>query len=306
MKKFFKTFFISLLIICLLGGGLVFGLESGKLSLDQIPDLPFLKAKGDGGDLDGDSLTFVLLGVDTLDIESYKGIRTDTIMVAKADFADGSLKILSIPRDTRTYVNGKKDKINHAHSYGGVDMTLESINALLDTDIKYYCLVDYRAVEEMVDAIGGVDIYVPRRMEYSDPSVDFTVDLYEGQQVLDGKKAMEFLRWRKNNDYTEQYEKGDVGRIETQQYFIKEFAKQVLQGKNILKLPKLINIYLDRVQTNIPVGDMVSGLSLAKKIDKDNVTTYTLPGSGQYIGKTSYFIYDETGLANTLIEMGLK
>lgn len=305
MRKFFKTFFISLLLICLLGGGLVVAVSTGKLDPGKLPSLAKNTEKLEE-DLGGNTITFAVLGVDTLNIDSYKGIRTDTIMIAKANFDDGTLKILSIPRDTRTYVNGKLDKINHAHSYGGVDMALESINALLDTDIKYYARVDYRAVEEMVDAIGGVDIYVPRRMEYSDPSMDFTVDLYEGQQVLDGKKAMEFLRWRKNNDYTEQYENGDVGRIETQQYFVKEFAKQALQPKNILKMPKLINIFFDRVDTNIPVSDMISGFNLARKIDGDKITTYTLPGGGQYIGKVSYFVYDETGLANTLIEMGLR
>ncbi|MDO5027829.1 MAG: LCP family protein [Bacillota bacterium] len=297
MRRFFKTFFISLLLILILVAGLgAFAYFNGDLLQDILPKT----------DLDGQELTFVVLGVDSLDAGDQKGIRSDTIMVAKADFDSGTVKILSIPRDTRTYVKGKKDKINHAHSYGGVDMALESINALLDTDIKYYARVDYRAVEEMVDAIGGVDIYVPRRMEYSDPSVDFTVDLYEGQQVLDGQKAMEFLRWRKNNDYTAQYENGDVGRIESQQYFIKEFAKQVLQGKNILKMPKLINIFIDKVDTNIPVDDMLSGLNLARKINSDKIETYTLPGKGQYINQVSYFVYDETGMANTLIEMGLK
>lgn len=304
MGRFFKSFIIALLIIVILAAALGFYYFSGNINVADLPS--FLFGGEEESQFENNEITFAMLGVDVLEANEYKGTRTDTIMIVKCNFDDGSLKILSIPRDTRVYVNGKKDKINHAHSYGGVDMALESINDFLETNIKYYVKIDYRAVKEVVDAIGGVDINVPRRMEYYDPTVDFRVDLQEGQQVLNGDQAMQFLRWRKNNDYSEQYEEGDVGRIHTQQYFLKEFVKQALSLKNIFKLPKIVNTYFERVDTNIPLKQILAGMNLARKLDTENIRTETVPGDGKYIKGVSYFVYDETGLANLLIDMGLR
>ncbi|TJX64106.1 LytR family transcriptional regulator [Soehngenia saccharolytica] len=243
---------------------------------------------------DKNELVFLLLGVDAKDLDHAKGTRTDTIMLTRVNFDTGKISILSIPRDTRTMVNGKLDKINAAHAYGGVDMTLEAVSDLIGFDIDYYVLVDYQIVKEVVDAIGGVDIEVPFDMKYDDPTADppLHINLEKGFQNLNGQEAHDFLRFRHNNNYTVGYPDGDVGRIKAQQYFMKELVKQTLTPKNIFKIPTLIKTYYNNVETNIPFNFVLKGATMVNKIDTNLMETATIPGEGEYIGDISYFIYD--------------
>lgn len=313
-SKFFKSFIISLVVFLVTGfyftsnyvknnieEVVVVDQETGEEKIVKRPkeDIDF--------SLFEDEITFLMLGVDEIQgREKELGVRSDTMMVMKANFETGELNVLSIPRDTRVLIYGKKDKINHAHSYEGVDLSLKTVNDFLDTDIKYYVKVDYKAVEEIVNAIGGVEIDVPRRMEYYDPDADFRVDLDKGLQTLDGKQSLQFLRWRNNNAMTVGYREGDVGRIKMQQYFLKELVKQSLSPKNITKLPSIAKTYFSRIDTNIPINQILGGMAMTSNLDSENMRTETVPGHGEYIDNISYFIYYENQL-NTLVEdMGLR
>ena len=249
---------------------------------------------------------FVLLGVDAKDVKNSKGTRTDTIMVFKINFDTGAINLLSIPRDTRVLINGNMDKINHAHSNGGVKLTMKTIRDFLNLDIDYFVKVDYEIVKDMVDAIGGVEIDVPQRMEYIeyDPSVPpLNINIKKGLQVLDGKNAHDFLRWRTNNNMTRGYPMGDIGRIQAQQYFMKELIKQTLKPKNIIKLPKLIEAYSENVETNIPLSVMAKGAMSAKKIDVENMKTATIPGDFLDLNSVSYWKYSENDTKIMVEEM---
>ena len=235
------------------------------------------------------------------------GNLSDTMMLCKVNFDTGKIDILSIPRDTRVKINGinNKTKINAAYSNGGSYLAVDTVRDLLNIDLNYYVAVDYKAVKEIVDAIGGVKIDVPRNMKYSDPTdkPPLNINIKKGLQVLDGEDAIGFLRWRKNNSMTSGYSDGDVGRIKAQQMFMEELIKQTLKPKNILKLPTLIGTYFENVETNIPMNKILQGAKMAKKIDTNNITTEIIPGEGEYIGPTSYYIYDKTkmeSLVNTM------
>lgn len=245
---------------------------------EEIVEIPF----------ENNAVNFLMVGVDSVD-EDTDGSRTDTIILVRVDFNEGDLNLLSIPRDTRLMVKGSLDKVNHAHHYGGIDLTLKSINDYLGTDVEHYVKMDYRAVKEIVDAIGGVDINVPRNMQYYDPTVKFRVDLKKGQQILDGEKSLQFLRWRTNNAKTLGYFDGDLGRIATQQYFLKEFMKQLLQPKNIIKLPSMVNTYYKYVDTNITMEDIIKSIAQVGKLDIENMRTETIPGTDPTIDGVSYF-----------------
>ena len=106
-------------------------------------------------------LLFLLAGVDQNDGKNGEHTRTDTLMLIKANVDTGSFDIISIPRDCRIKVNGKLDKVNHAHSYGGIKLTLKSLRDFLGVDIDYYVKIDFDAVVKVVDAIGGVEVDVP-------------------------------------------------------------------------------------------------------------------------------------------------
>lgn len=249
-------------------------------------------------------LLFLLVGVDAKDVKKSKGTRTDTMMLVKVNFDTGSTKLLSIPRDTRVLIKGKEDKINHAHSNGGINLTIPTVSDFLNLEIDYYVKVDYKAVISIVDAIGNVVIDVPRRMYYDDPTDDppLHINLKKGIQELDGKNAHDFLRWRKNNDNTG-YPDGDIGRIKAQQMFLTELMKQTLKPKNIFKIPKLIETYYDYVETNIPLKIMLKGAASAKKINIEELKTATIPGDGKTIKGVSYWIYDKEETDEIVKEM---
>lgn len=253
---------------------------------------------------DKDELLFLLVGIDTFDIKTSGNERTDTIILSSVNFKTGDIKMLSIPRDTRIPVKGKLDKVNHAHGYGGISLTLQTLRDFLNIDVEHYVKLDYKAVEEIVNAIGGVEIDVPRRMKYDDTTKgkEFHVDLQPGIQTLDGDQAIQFLRWRKNNDGSG-YPEGDVGRVKAQQMFMKEVVKQTLRPKNIFKLPKLTRTYYNYIDTNIPLSTVLKGVGMANKIDLENMTTATLPGEGQYIGRISYYIYYENQTRELINDM---
>ena len=306
-KRFFITFFVALLIfsgIYTYVWGNFINKDREILKSDDGKKVEVSEGAEEKINEDNEVL-FLMMGVDVPDAKNAKTTRTDTMMLIKANFDEGSLDLLSLPRDTRLPVNGNMDKLNHAHVYGGTPLTIKTLKEFMDIDLNYYVKVDYRAVSSIVDAIGGVDLYVPRRMEYHDTTAgqEFHVDLYEGQQTLDGNQAMQFLRWRKNNAQTRGYVDGDVGRIEAQQYFMTELMKQTLQAKNIIKLPQMVNTYFDYVDTNIPMSAVLKGVTMAGNMDMDKVNMQTLPGDGQYIGDVSYFVYDEIEAEKVISEM---
>jgi len=290
-KQFLMVFLVSLIVFMS-----VYGILANTVFKNQevVAEDPLNIDEDDFVKNDKNELIFLLLGVDAKDLTQAKGARTDTIMLTRVNFDTGKITMLSIPRDTRTIVNGRLDKINAAHAYGGVDMTLESVSNLVGFDIDYYVLLDYQIVKDVVDAIGGIEVEVPFNMKYDDPTSDppLHINLKKGLQVLDGEQAHDFIRFRHNNDYTVGYPEGDVGRIKTQQYFIKELVKQTLTPKNIFKIPSLIKTYYDNVDTNIPLNYMLKAATMANKIDPEQMETATIPGEGQYIGNISYFIYD--------------
>lgn len=232
-----------------------------------------------------DEILFLLMGVDANSVKDYKGIRTDTMMLFRVNFDTGIINLLSIPRDTRVTIKGSLDKINHAHSFGGPDLTIKTVRDFLGIDLEYYVRVDYQVVKDIVNGIGGVELDVPFDMVYTaDPTIP--INIKKGKQILKGDKAHEFLRYRSG------YPEGDIGRIKAQQYFMKELVKQTLDAKNIFKLPQLIETYFKNVETNIPMSVMLKGAASAKKIDTENLVTNTIPGYGKTIGDIDYWIYD--------------
>lgn len=243
---------------------------------------------------------FLLMGVDAEDVKKSKGTRTDTMMLTKVNFDTGKINMLSIPRDTRVLVKGKEDKINHAHAYGGPDLTMDTVQDFLHLDVDYYVKVDYKVVMGIVEAIGGVEIDVPFNMKYRDDTPGFPlldINLKKGLQVLNGKEAHDFLRYRKG------YPEGDIGRIKAQQYFMKELIKQTLKPKNLLKLPKLAETYFENVETNIPWSVMLKGVASAKKINVDEMITGTIPGEGKRISGVDYFIYYREETKQIVLDM---
>ncbi len=298
-KTFFKTFFISFIVFSLVWGGFIYNtvIKAQGEEEEGIYKDNFIDRLMDGKD----DITFLVLGVDSMDTKSASGARTDTIMLCRADKSTGEISLLSIPRDTKVHIRGRmnEEKINHAHAYGGPELSVKAVKDLLGVDLEYYVRVDYRIVKEYVDLIGGVEVYVPMDMKDSDPVADppLYIDLKQGQQLLDGDKALQFLRFRKG--YADQ----DLGRIKAQQQFVAAAIEKSLRPGNIVNIPQMIKSYYDYVDTNIPFDLVMKFAMKAKSFSPEKVNMATLPGEGEYIGGVSYFILDEeesAKLVNTM------
>jgi LCP family protein required for cell wall assembly len=271
-KRFFKAFFISLLVFAIIWTGIIYRLIDDEAEYTGNFIQRIIKSP--------DEITFLLLGVDTND-GSKSGSRTDTMMLFKVNRKTGNISVLSIPRDTRTRIRGRaqEDKINHAHAYGGPELSVKAVKDLLGIELEYYVKVDYQIVKEFVDLIGGVEVDVPMDIKGT--------NIKKGVQVLNGEQAMEFLRFRKG--YIDQ----DLGRIRAQQQFIKAAAKQTLKLNNIGKIPQMIKSYYNNIETNIPLDLILKFAASAKDYDLDGMKMATLPGKPAYINGISYFICDE-------------
>lgn len=234
---------------------------------------------------------------------------TDTIMIASYNPNTQKANLLSIPRDTFTGKNTKKavasQKINSLYNINKTpDKTLAAVNELTGLDIKYYVIVKTEALIKLVDAIGGVKFNVPMRMKYTDTSQDLVIDLEEGEQVLDGNKAEQLLRFRHNDyqkgvgmtSYPSEYGDNDFGRMRTQRDFIIATLKQTLKPSNIFKIGQILEIANENVDTNLELSFVKDYIPYAVELNTENITSATLPGTTPDVSTTngvSIFVADK-------------
>ena len=178
--------------------------------------------------------------------------RSDTLMVAAVDVDSSKAALLSIPRDTRVAIEGNGyDKINHAYAFGGHKLTQQTVENLLGVKIDHYILIDTKSFAGIIDAIGGVDLNVEKRMYYEDPWDDnggLVIDLYPGEQHLDGDRAIQYVRYRDGE--------GDIGRVGRQQKFVKAVLAQVISPDMLPRLPKLAEEVRKAVETDMSVTEL--------------------------------------------------
>ena len=227
--------------------------------------------------------TFLLVGQDT-----FGGGNTDTMMLAAYDVPNQTLNVMSLPRDTYVRYNGRRVQLNWVYNWAGggddgIEALKEEVGELTGVTPDFYVIVQWEAVGELVDAIGGVYFDVPFDMYYNDLSQGFKIDLKEGYQLLMGDDAMGLLRWRQSSDdsghYFGGYPTGDIGRIETQQAFMTAVIEKCLQPSVLLpNLLEYINIFQQNVVTDLSVGNMAYfAKSAIGNLDINNVEFATLP-----------------------------
>ncbi|WMJ82333.1 LCP family protein [Clostridium sp. MB40-C1] len=245
-------------------------------------------------DKNDNSINILALGVDIGDPKIKSDNvpkRTDTMMLIHYNPTSEEVSIVSIPRDTLIKINKKNFKINAAHAVGGVDYSIDAVEKLLDIDIDYYGKIDYKGFREIIDSIGGVDIEINRNMNYDDESQDLHIHFKKGEKVhLDGAKAEQFFRWRKNNDGTGLAD-GDIGRIDNQHVFVQKVLEKLKSPKIIPRIPGILTTIPKYCETNMSADEMVKyGYNF---ITANKIETNTLKGEFKYISGISYLIYDK-------------
>lgn len=244
-----------------------------------------------------DKTVVMLMGVD--EREDDVG-RSDTLMIATLDPKKHKAAILSVPRDTRVKIKGHGfDKINAAYAYGGHNLTKNTVEDLLGVEMEHYVIINVNAFTKIIDAIGGVDIDVEKRMYYEDPWDDnggLVINLYPGQQHMDGATAITYVRYRD--------EEGDIGRITRQQKFMRAVMDKLTSPAIIPKIPAIIGQVVDSISTDLTVKQMIEFMAALKESQANGLQTEMLPGRPMYIGGISYWIPDLSKLratvANTL------
>ena len=201
---------------------------------------------------------------------------SDTNILVAFDAAGGAVNCVSIPRDTGAYVNGKVHKINLA-SKTSTQKLADTVSDLLGIPVDFTIEVNLQGFEDLVNAIGGVDFIVPINMTYDDPTQDLHIHLSAGMQHLYGADALGVVRFRHNNDGTG-YGTEDIGRIGTQQAFLKAVAQQTLTLSNADKIPELAKLFQTYVTTRLSAGELAWFGTKALSIGTDNIRFTTLPG----------------------------
>ena len=221
---------------------------------------------------------------------------SDTNMLVRFDAENKKIDVVSLPRDT-LMSNGHK--LNSSYNNGGTEKLRSNIEDMLGVPVDFYVSVDLKGFIALIDQIGGVDFDVPEDMDYDDPYQDLHIHFKKGLQHLSGQQAMEVVRFRHNNDNTGYGGRQDLGRIETQQAFLKAVAQKLMKIEN---LPAMAETFLKYVKTDLTLGNLVWLANEALSMGgMDAIHFATLPGdgSGWYKGMSVYALDREQVLEMT-------
>ncbi len=254
--------------------------------------------------------TFLVAGRDT-----GGGGNTDTMMLVAYDIPNQHLAVMSLPRDTMVDAKhpDRNRKLNGVWNLGlyyakkdnkkeGVEYLKEAVGDMMGFTPDFYVIVNWKAFGRLVDALGGVEFEVPFDMKYDDPTQDLHINVAKGKRVLTGEEAMGVVRWRHNNSYSMGYATGDLGRIQTQQAFMKEVVKKCLKIENVTKINEFAEIFTEEVETDLTMGNLVAFAERAifGGLKIDNVVFTTMPNNPVYVGNDSYVQADPDELLGLL------
>ena len=233
------------------------------------------------------SVNVLIVGLDNVE----GGSRTDAIALAIFDAENKGLRIASIPRDSRVYIPGRSwDKINHAYVYGGIKLLRETLVNLTGIPIDYFVKINYKSFPRIVDALGGIDIYVDKKLQYNDYSGKLFINIQKGQQHMDGKTALGYVRFRHDP-------LGDIGRVQRQQKFIDIMMKKLKSPSIITKIPTLVNELIDAVDTDLAPLEALKLLQFANSIPPNRIKMFMAPGRSGSYKSISYWILDNNAFS---------
>lgn len=237
-----------------------------------------------------DNISVLIMGVDESDIreKSYgSATRTDALLLATINKNDKSVKLVSIPRDSRVYIKsrGKQDKITHAHVFGGVDSTIDTVENFLNVPVDYYVKFNFKSFINIVDSLGGIDVNVPVEFtEQNSKDEPNAIHLKKGLQHLNGEEALALARTRHiDSDYM---------RGQRQQLILEAIAEKALSINSINKIEDLLDAVDHDLKTNLTFDDIMTitknmmGSSL--RMDKLQVK-----GDDKYINGIYYYVPEE-------------
>lgn len=273
LRKIILGFLVTLLtgaFICAAGGFIYLKylearLHRGNEGLEKVISNPI-------GD---EPINFLILGSDARGKEKA---RADTIILLHLDSKNKKAVLVSIPRDMRVRIQGRGyDKINAAHVFGGSELMVRTVEEFTGFSIHQYVETDFNGFQKMVDALGGVEIYIEKPMNDKLADAFFS----PGYHTLTGPQALAFVRSRK-------FPRGDFDRAKNQQKFLRALYKKAKEPTSLTKLPQLIGIFAENTTTNLTTTELLSLASSVRSIPEENIETVTLEGTCKKIKGVSY------------------
>ena len=270
------------------------------------------RPKADGERKSQDYYTVLIMGRDT-----GGGGNTDTMLLASYDVTNQKATVMSIPRDTMVNVSWDVKKINSVYNvYGGGEKGLKAlykeISQLVGFEPDFEVIVEWDAVGQLVDAIGGVYFDVPYNMDYHDPYQDLVIEQAKGYRLLAGDDAMQVIRWRKNdaNSPYGNVQVGDDGRIKIQQDFLMAVVKQLMKAENVKNISKIAKVFEDCVETDMSFQNILwfGQQALTGGLSTENINFFTMPyksssaWSRSYQQNLSYVVPDANALLKIVNE----
>ena len=238
--------------------------------------------------------TILLAGVD-----DHNG-GSDTVILMSVDSKQHRVFGLSIPRDTKAIIKDKPYKMNAAYKIGGMPLLAHTISEQMSIPVDYTVEIDLAGFAAVIDAIGGVDFEVPLDMDYEDPAQNLEIHVAKGLQHLDGETALKVVRFRHNSDGSG-YGDEDLGRIRTQQNFLKAAAKRLLSLNSLTKLDDMARIFQQYVKTDLTLLNLIWLAREGLQAGADGIQFATLPGTWK-----SPYIYTDAEKALAIINEHLN
>jgi len=229
------------------------------------------------------------------DQEQHGQSRSDTVLLARIQIRPRCrVTVISLPRDTRVEVPGHGyHKLNAAYAFGGAALTRETVEGALGVSVDHVVAINSAGLAELVDALGGVDLNVPKQMDYDDRAQDLHIHLRPGQQRLNGEQAVGFVRYRSDG-------LGDLGRVQRQQAFVKAVAQQSLSLGALTKLGAVRKAVGKAVETDLTARQVLALGNCLRGISRADIVTGTVPGRPRYLHGVSYYAADLSSAARLL------
>lgn len=295
LKRFAKTTLLIFTLLIVLGGAtaaymavqLNSATSAAQVDLDRGERSEIRETAVTPGN---DSVSVLFLGLD--DRTGELSGRSDALMLATFNASEKDVKLLSIPRDSYVNIPGRgMDKINHAHAYGGIDMTIATVEELLQVPVDYFVTLNFIAFMEIVDTLGGVEVDSPFAFTEMDSHDNKgAISIAEGPQTLNGEEALAYARMRKNDP------QGDIGRGDRQKQLMEAMMKEAASLNTITRFGSLMDSLERHMTLNLSFGDIVSMHGYATSMGA--IEQVHIDGHNTRINGVSYYQLDEESLSS--------
>lgn len=252
-------------------------------------------------EINQEPFSILFMGIENYSTGGEDG-HSDSLILATLDPKSKSMKMMSIPRDTRTEIagqNGLTTKITHAYNYGGKEATIETVEDLFDIPIDYYATVDFSGFKDVVNEMGGIEVDVPFDFtEKSDVSKNKSLEFTEGPMHLNGEEALAFARMRKQDP------RGDFGRNDRQKQVIAAAIDQMSKPQNLSNIDNITSAASKNIETNIRITQALGLHRIYSGFKSENIESLTLEGSDVYLpnssGQNVYYFEPDADKLQTL------